>query len=60
MKGCDLNGRSDPRAILLDVIVPIFVCGKAKFIHPVRWTPVTKSVLNVTILSMSETSAYGI
>lgn len=43
---------SDPRAI--------FVCGKAKFIHAVRWTFVTEAILNVTILTMSEISVYGI
>lgn len=47
-----LLGRSDPRAI--------FVCGKAKFIHAVRWTFVTEAILNVTILTMSEISVYGI
>lgn len=44
--------------IFLGIIVPVFVRKKATFIHADRCVFVTKSVLNATILTMSETSAY--
>lgn len=54
MEGCELNGRSDSRAIFPDVFVPISVGGQVEFIHPVSWMSVTKSILNVKILSLSK------
>lgn len=54
MEGCELNGRSDSRAIFPDVFVPVSVGGQVEFIHPVSWMSVTKSILNVKILSLSK------